>query len=911
MQGFSERPRAAFVSGHLLLKASASAIALTVASAAFAQAAPGAADEDIVVTGFRASIANAIAEKKSSDMIVESISAEDIGKLPDTSIAESISRLPGLTSQRFDGRAQNVSIRGLAPDFSTTLLNGREQVTTSDNRGVEFDQFPSEIMQQVNVFKTPSAALIGAGLSGTVDLRTIRPLAHGKTSVALSARAEVLDAKKLNPDSDTWGYRFSGTYIDQFANDTMGIALSVTHLNQPSQIERFEAWGYPNATADAVVIGGTKPYARSTTLERTALSGAFEWQPSEHFHTTLDVFYSKFKDDEVKRGVELPLFWSGAQLQPGFAVDDGLVTSGQFNGVKGVVRNDIKQTDADLFAIGWNVEAGNDILKAKIDVSYSGVDRKTLDVETYSGTGRGPLGATDNMGFDMVGRGVVFDNQLDYADPALILLTSPQGWGGNIINGGQDGYYNNRRIKDELLALRFGAERELGGAFRSVEVGFNYTGRVKRLTPDEYFLGLAANTNGITSVPVPGEFLYDSGANMGFLGIGETIAYDVKGLLDSGIYTRVRNPNADVSTKGWRVREDVLTGYLQLNIDAPLGTSRLTGNVGVQLVNTDQVSNGLASSGTGSGVTNTPITDGASYLYALPTLNLALRTETDFVARLGLGRQMARARMDDMRASINYNYSPGLAGSPDVNNSPWSGNGGNPKLRPWIADSIDISFEKYFSREAYVSLAGYYKKLKTYIYEQNVLFDFTGFPVTSGPEPVLREGFVRIWSNGDGGELYGLEATGSLPFNVFSSSLDGFGVQGSYSYTESNIEPNGPGSTQPLPGLSKHVWNATGYFERSGFSVRGSVRHRSSFLAEVRGFGGGNQRRYAKGETIVDAQIGYEFQEGSALEGLSLLAQAYNLTNEPFRTYDIPDTRLIRDYESYGRRFLFGASYRF
>ena len=911
MQGFSERPRAAFVSGHLLLKASASAIALTVASAAFAQAAPGAADEDIVVTGFRASIANAIAEKKSSDMIVESISAEDIGKLPDTSIAESISRLPGLTSQRFDGRAQNVSIRGLAPDFSTTLLNGREQVTTSDNRGVEFDQFPSEIMQQVNVFKTPSAALIGAGLSGTVDLRTIRPLAHGKTSVALSARAEVLDAKKLNPDSDTWGYRFSGTYIDQFANDTMGIALSVTHLNQPSQIERFEAWGYPNATADAVVIGGTKPYARSTTLERTALSGAFEWQPSEHFHTTLDVFYSKFKDDEVKRGVELPLFWSGAQLQPGFAVDDGLVTSGQFNGVKGVVRNDIKQTDADLFAIGWNVEAGNDILKAKIDVSYSGVDRKTLDVETYSGTGRGPLGATDNMGFDMVGRGVVFDNQLDYADPALILLTSPQGWGGNIINGGQDGYYNNRRIKDELLALRFGAERELGGAFRSVEVGFNYTGRVKRLTPDEYFLGLAANTNGITSVPVPGEFLYDSGANMGFLGIGETIAYDVKGLLDSGIYTRVRNPNADVSTKGWRVREDVLTGYLQLNIDAPLGTSRLTGNVGVQLVNTDQVSNGLASSGTGSGVTNTPITDGASYLYALPTLNLALRTETDFVARLGLGRQMARARMDDMRASINYNYSPGLAGSPDVNNSPWSGNGGNPKLRPWIADSIDISFEKYFSREAYVSLAGYYKKLKTYIYEQNVLFDFTGFPVTSGPEPVLREGFVRIWSNGDGGELYGLEATGSLPFNVFSSSLDGFGVQGSYSYTESNIEPNGPGSTQPLPGLSKHVWNATGYFERSGFSVRGSVRHRSSFLAEVRGFGGGNQRRYAKGETIVDAQIGYEFQAGSALEGVSLLAQAYNLTNEPFRTYDIPDTRLIRDYESYGRRFLFGASYRF
>jgi iron complex outermembrane recepter protein len=101
---------------------------------------------------------------------------------------------------------------------------------------------------------------------------------------------------------------------------------------------------------------------------------------------------------------------------------------------------------------------------------------------------------------------------------------------------------------------------------------------------------------------VPAEFLYDRGADLGFLGLGETIAYDVEGLLDSGIYNRVRNPNADVSTKGWRVREDVITGYLQLNIDTAVGGNRLTGNVGVQLVNTDQRSDGIASSGTGAGV---------------------------------------------------------------------------------------------------------------------------------------------------------------------------------------------------------------------------------------------------------------------------------------------------------------------
>jgi iron complex outermembrane receptor protein len=910
------------LSSNLLLKASAGAMALILAGGAFAQAAPaadaGAEGEDIVVTGFRASLANAIAEKKSSDLIVESISAEDIGKLPDTSIAESIARLPGLAAQREGGRAQNLAIRGLAPDFSTTLLNGREQVTTNDNRGVDFDQYPSEMISQVNVYKTPSANLIGAGLSGTVDLRTTRPLASGKRTFAVAARAEYLDSGKLNPDSKQWGYRLSGTYVDQFADDTIGIAVNVTRLSSPLQTTRFEAWGYPNAGPDgAFLIGGSKPYVISGELERTSASGTLEWEPSENFNTSVDIFYSRFKDHQIKRGVELPLAWGNGVPLTGPTVEDGFVTSGTFSNVKGVVRNDIKNRDADIFSAGWNVRAGNDVLKATFDVSYAQVDRTDLDVESYSGTGRGYIsgstsrGATDTIGFDMSDRGAFFDPQLNYADPALIRLTSPQGWGGDIIPGGQDGYYNERSIKDELLALRFGAERELGGIFRSAELGFNYTGRVKRLTPNEFFLGLRGNTDGTTSVPIPGEYLYGRGADMSFIGLGQTIAYDIEGLLDSGIYNFVRNPNADVSTKGWRVREDVFTGYLQLNIDAPLGTARLTGNVGVQLVNTDQRSNGLASSGTGTGVLNFPITDGASYLYALPTLNLVVRGENDFVARISAGRQMARARMNEMRASINYNFAEDRVACPVLTCSPWSGDGGNPRLRPWIADALDVSLEKYFGREAYVSVAGFYKNLKTYIYEQSVLQDFTGFPIRGTVEPVLRQGFVKIWSNGEGGSIYGFELAGSLPFSTFTPALEGFGVQGSYSYTKSEIEPGGPGTSQPLPGLSSHVASGTAYFEKNGFSVRGSVRYRSSFLAETKGFGGSLERRFANAETIVDAQIGYEFQEGSPLHGVSLLVQAYNLTNEPFSTYFIPDNRQVREYEKYGRRFLFGASYRF
>src|SRR3954469_605119 len=154
---------------------------------------------NIVVTGFRASLQNAINKKKKADQIVESVSAEDIGKLPDASIGEAIARLPGLAAQRtFSGRASYISIRGFGPDFSTTLLNGREQTSTGDNRAVEYDQYPSEIVNQVNIYKTPLASVVGQGIAGTVDLRTIRPLEYGKRVVSIGGRAVYPEIGKLN-----------------------------------------------------------------------------------------------------------------------------------------------------------------------------------------------------------------------------------------------------------------------------------------------------------------------------------------------------------------------------------------------------------------------------------------------------------------------------------------------------------------------------------------------------------------------------------------------------------------------------------------------------------------------------------------------------------------------------------------
>ncbi len=158
------------------------------AQAASANAAPTDKLEEITVTGIRASLDAAIAVKRESNDIVEAISAEDIGKLPDPSIAESLTRLPGVTAQRSDGRTSYISIRGFGPDFNGTLMNGREQVSTGDNRGIQFDQYPAELIHQVVVYKTPEASLVGQGLAGTIDMQTTRPLEYGTRAIVLDIR---------------------------------------------------------------------------------------------------------------------------------------------------------------------------------------------------------------------------------------------------------------------------------------------------------------------------------------------------------------------------------------------------------------------------------------------------------------------------------------------------------------------------------------------------------------------------------------------------------------------------------------------------------------------------------------------------------------------------------------------------
>jgi iron complex outermembrane recepter protein len=884
------------------------ALFMSMSGTAFAQAAAEEPSDEIVVTGFKAALESAVAEKKGSNQIVESVTAEDIGKLPDASIGESIARLPGVTSQRLNGRSNNIAIRGFGPDFSQTLLNGREQTSTGDNRGVEYDQYPSEVVSQVVVYKTPTASLIGQGLVGTIDVRTIRPLEYGKSVLAVGGRATYADLGVLNAGSNKYGYRANATFVDQFADDTLGIALSASYVNEPYQLQEFNAWGYAGAGTPASpnVIGGSKSFVTSTQLKRFGLNGTLQYKASDTVEMTFDAFYSNFNDDQSKRGIELPLGFGafGTGFNPATAtVAGGFVTAGTFTNVRGVVRNDIFQRKANLYSFGYNGKyEGDDGWKAFIDVGFSKTDRNELSIESYSGTGFNAddinaNGAAGTIGFQSGPTGTRFSPSLNYSDPNLIRLTDPLGWGGGVVP--QAGYYNNRIVKDELRQYRIGVEKELEGFVSAFKFGLSYTDRNKSLTPDEFLVRLKG---GATSLPIPSAALLRP-TNLSYLGLGPIVSYDARGLIADGTLTLERNTSRDIPAKAFRISEDLMTGYLQADIKSEMLGGELTGNVGVQAINTVQKSRGIVfvPSAT-AGIVGVQSTQGKEYWDVLPSLNLSLRLDSDTVLRLAASRQIQRPKLDDLRTALSLNVNT-------VNGQPFiEANGGNPFLEPYRANAFDFNVEQYFGNSGLISAQFFYKDITTFISKTRVPFDFSGYPQPVGvPVPSLVGSFESQFNTG-GGKLYGAELAVTLPFSTFTSALEGFGITGGVGYTKSKVK-DAAGKTTAIPGYSKWVANATAYFEKWGFNARASARYRSTFLGDFTGFGGSPTRRTALGETIVDAQIGYDFKEG-ALEGLSFYLQGQNLTDERFASVDGNRQKVI-DYQIYGRRFLVGASYKF
>jgi iron complex outermembrane recepter protein len=853
----------------------------------------GEGEDAIVVTGIRGSIQSSLDAKRNATSIVEVIASEDIGLLPDQSIADSLARLPGVTAQRVRGRSQQISIRGLGPDFSLALLNGREVVSAGNNRGIEFDQFPSELVASGVVYKTGDAQLAAIGIAGAVDLRTVKPLDSKKRQITVSGTYTINDNGSLNPDVADDGYRFFASYIDQNEAGTLGWSLGATVQSIPTQIinRELKTQNGQVARVNGLIIPRDNPRqgVNSRTFERTSVAGALQFEPTDRFSLTVDGFYTNTDDSGIYRGTETPIAsWStngGAQV--GAVTGTGpFASSATYSNVYPILRTDTEGAKSEIFAIGGNMEwKATDNIGLVLDYGYSSLNRNDRDYESYAGTGRNGSGPADTLTFNFAPDGqYTIDGLIDYTNPANVLLTDPGGWG-------QVGFLREPEINDELHQLRAEAYWEFDGGFIDrITAGWLYTDRQKDFDNNGTFLRPGTGfVNSSKAIPADIIIGTTNGSALG----QSIVAWNPASLLTDGSYTL--QPATDDTE--WVVGEKIHNFYIQASIDGDLGSVPVRGNIGLRYADTSQNSTGSITGGFAQTIEY-------SFDNWLPSLNLAFEVMPDTFIRLAASKTVTRARLDQLAANQNLNFRQEVCRDTNADQIPdqllpgafrpplnvcYTLGGGNPRLEPYRSTNFDISFEKYFTPGTAIIVAGFHKELADWVVDLTTSVDLTreinlarwdGL-LTANPQ--LSTGLYSGPSNFADGTITGIEGTLRLNFGDFVDALDGFGGFGSVTYADAEIT-NGNQSA-PIPGYSDVTWSSDIFYEKNGFRAKLAARYRAGSLSEVQNFDGSLSGANARAETILDAQIGYTFEKADGfLNGVQILAEVFNLTDQPFVT---------------------------
>ena len=917
--------------------------------------------EIIEVRGFSRSLIQSLNQKRFSDTVSEQISADDLGALPDISMADALTRLPGISAVRTGGQAAQINIRGLSGGFVFSTLNGREQVSTSGSRSIEFDQYPSELISSAAVYKSPKASLIEGGVAGTVELETASPLNNDQThKFVANVRGMYNDRASEVSDATEFGDRISFSYQGKYLDDTLGVALGYARLFQPSVATQFIGLAYNDTKdVDGAANDTNGPIANpeneyiSEGFELQHLGGeetrngylaAIEWAPVDNFKLKGDAFLSRFDKESFARGLRVKLggptaAYANAQLD-GNAVIGAAVnrTSQSYTRVE-IVNDDNQDFDeVDSFGVNadWQV---TDRLSVNADVSLSRAKSNFRNGLLWSLVAEDANAETpvfDNnvaINYQLNGLNlpdVGFNQAAAFSDIDRVMVS-------------KYGIYPDQ-TEDEVTAFKLDFKYELeSDIFSSVEFGARYSDREYSRKRSVFEYG----NDGAFSATQPPLRLTDDMASVvdwqgEFSYFPSYLAIDLDKALNAWFPDGTPEPvqtwgNADgvddaqgyTTNYSWTllqsgsVFEDVLAAYVMVNINTQIGGLDLSGNVGVRRVETDQsatvLENVAGDARLGAqnivdenGIVNdlyAPNVLGTKYTDYLPSLNLNLQLNDNSLVRFAAAKVMSRAPINRLAGDASANVSDdGVINGSSTN---------NPFLKPFYADQYDLSYEYYFEEgNGTIAAALFYKNIDSFVETLSIEnFDFkgNGFNVpdfiedpVSGEQVATTNGiYTTAVNNGEGGYIRGLELAYTQVFTFLPEPFNGLGANASYSYTESEIESitslGGDTLAQSLPGLSNNVFNATVFYSMDDFETRLNVRYRDEFVSEQVAIN--EQVVNFDAETVVDFQTSYRFSDS-----LTMLLQVNNLTDEPTQSYFGSEQR-TGTTQYFGRQFYLGFTY--
>lgn len=857
--------------------------------------------EEVVVTGFRQSLATSLNTKRESAGSVDAIYAEDIADFPDQNLAESLQRIPGVAITRDAGEGRQVSVRGLGAQFTRVQINGMEAMSTTGatdssgganrSRSFDFNTFASELFTELAVVKTSSASLDEGSLGATIQLQTARPL-DSSDNFNFTVNGQI-GYNDLSDESDP---RLSAVISGKNDEETFGWLASVSYTKRNALEEGFSTvrwqtasdWRSCGTCADgdpSEVSGDFFPriprYGKLThEQERLGFTGTLQFRPTDATEITVDYLQSTFEAGRDEEFLE-------ALIRSEADSTDLISYTTDSNGtmVQGVLN------DANIRIENRHDDLETDFSQLTVDATHEFSEK--FRIHALAGTSESEFS-------NPVQTTVIFDNAVtagyawdfssnselpqvsfgdfDVTDPDNFIYTNIR----------QRPNFNNNSFDNFAFDLEFDFNDSL-----SLAAGISYKSYDFEVGEKRYDTSLS-NIDGIGG-PISIDGLYTITSMGDGLGapagtVLSWISPDVNAAAD-----RVGLDNLPVTNErladNRSVGEDDTGVFAQLNWNTQLGNIGFRGNLGVRYVETDQTSSGYQSAASGPVL----VTVDRTYSDTLPSINTVFEITEDMLIRASWAEVMTRPSLADL--------TPG--GSVDGFNNTVSY--ANPYLDPFRADAFDLSWEWYFMDDALLSIAYFRKDIESFITsrtDEGISWSEIGLPddLLIGTPATPSENFdVSRRVNGGGGDLDGFEIQYQQPIT------DNIGVILNYTKVDSEVNYAADGDEpdyNQLTGMSPKSYNATLYFENDTFSARISYAFRDDYLTRYPGRNG-NDLEYTESTANVDMSLSYTMNEH-----LKFTLEGINLTDE-FNHQVVDSSGRVSVYHHTGTQYYLGAQYKF